>query len=137
MGRQVFVKSKHFLYCSTSLWNRKIKDFTQNLFFTEKHPFRFAQNIDQIYIQVMAGSSEETALFHSIYSRGFVHKSTAHNRQDDLLKALLIHLFPCNSRSQAQEKIILTLVRYLYRGTICSERSILTACCRRDQNLQD
>lgn len=34
----------------------------------------------------MAGSNEETTLFHSIYSCDFVHKPTILNRQDDLLK---------------------------------------------------
>lgn len=46
----------------------------------------------------MAGSNEETTLFHSIYSCGFVHKPAAHKRQDDL-KGFAYALFPYYPRS--------------------------------------
>lgn len=68
---------KQALYCSASLWKIKVKI----RFFTEKVPFKFAQNIDQVYVQVMPDSNEETTLFHSIYSCVFVHKPTTHKRQ--------------------------------------------------------
>lgn len=42
----------------------------------QTHPFKFARNIGQAYVQVPAGNKEETIRFHSIYSCGAVLLTT-------------------------------------------------------------
>jgi len=70
----------------------------------------------------MAGSDEETTLFHSIYSCVFVHKPTTHSRQDDLLKGFTYPFVPLLFQTPSTGKITPPFPRYLWQGTGCCER---------------
>lgn len=61
------------------------------------HPFQFAQNISQVYIQLTAGDKEETIRFHSIYSCSAVLLTT---RRMIFSKALLSICSPTVSEAK-------------------------------------
>lgn len=63
----------------------------------QTHPFQFAQNIGQVYVQLTAGNKEETIRFHSIYSCSAVLPTT---RRMIFSKALLSICSPTVSEAK-------------------------------------